>query len=473
MITLRSERVNVSALNCSVYWRAVLHRINTLTCFSNKHFFVFPQVEQFAPHMQMPGGQVVSPFVPPQQYPPFTQPQQQPFPPPRYPQMARPPFFIMQAGVPPAQQQIPQPQRPTEPSKPARKRIQIRDPDSKRDITEEILSSRKQSGSFSGSTGSTPRTTPEVSAQSSNANTPPIQPTSSEDMRATFAAKVAATLEGNSAEAGSAMQQPEVPAETKEVPKEILRKPEEVQVTAPEVEVTPKLVGAVEMEPVQVSGDTTNAGETAPEQEDVTHPQLVDDKQDAVVEVQTVKEHATEVEEPDQSKPQEPDQSKPQEPDQSKPQEPDQSKPQEPVEVVETATSETDVKPEPVPEQIAPPVTSESPEVIVNGATGPQKTETNVSETKGDEEITVEQPTTPPQVLAETVKCDEVPAESPKVEVKGEVDNVPEDGPTPSSDDSAVGEGKVNGIETEAAITKDLSSKSATEAAGKRVMVFV
>ena len=77
-----------------------------------------------------------------------------------------------------------------------RKIIRIKDPDSNKDVTQEILNRQplgSVSGSASGSTGGMPTNTPDISGQSSSSNTPP--PTSQQqDMRAQFAAQVAATL---------------------------------------------------------------------------------------------------------------------------------------------------------------------------------------------------------------------------------------------------------------------------------------
>ena len=77
-----------------------------------------------------------------------------------------------------------------------KKMIKIKDPNSYKDVTQEILNrqpSGSVSGSASGSTGGTPTNTPDISGQSSSSNTPP--PTSQQqDMRAQFAAQVAATL---------------------------------------------------------------------------------------------------------------------------------------------------------------------------------------------------------------------------------------------------------------------------------------
>ena len=157
--------------------------------------------------MQMTGHSQIQ-YRPPQpepgQYPtPFSQQQKQPYGmPPQY-QVAPPQqqFVIMRApGGPMPQQQFKQQARqPEQPKLQPRKKniIQIKDPTDNRDITDEIMSSSKQSsGSFSGSTSTMPNVTPEVSGQSSNASTPPMNPPQMpEDVRAKFAALVAPNLE--------------------------------------------------------------------------------------------------------------------------------------------------------------------------------------------------------------------------------------------------------------------------------------
>ena len=87
-----------------------------------------------------------------------------------------------------------------EPRARERKIIQIKDPNSNKDVTQEILNrqpsgsvSGSVSGSASGSTGGTPTNTPDISGQSSSSSTPPLT-SQQQDMRAQFAAQVAATL---------------------------------------------------------------------------------------------------------------------------------------------------------------------------------------------------------------------------------------------------------------------------------------
>ena len=142
-----------------------------------------PQI-QYRPPQPQP-GQYPKPFPKPYQVAP---PQQQ--------------FVIMRApaGPMPQQQFQQQARQPEQPKLQPRKKniIQIKDPTENRDITDEIMSSSKQSsGSFSGSTSTTPNVTPEVSGQSSNASTPPMNPPQMpEDVRAKFAIQViAASLE--------------------------------------------------------------------------------------------------------------------------------------------------------------------------------------------------------------------------------------------------------------------------------------
>ena len=77
-----------------------------------------------------------------------------------------------------------------------RKIIQIKDPNSNKDVTQEILKrqpSGSVSGSVSGSTGGTPTNTPDVSGQSSRSSTPPLS-SWQQDRQAQFAVQVAATL---------------------------------------------------------------------------------------------------------------------------------------------------------------------------------------------------------------------------------------------------------------------------------------
>ena len=84
-----------------------------------------------------------------------------------------------------------------EPRARERKLIRMKDPDSNKDVTQEILNNRQPSGSVSGSasgsTGGTPTNTPDISGQSSSSSTPPLS-SRQQDVRAQFAAQVAATL---------------------------------------------------------------------------------------------------------------------------------------------------------------------------------------------------------------------------------------------------------------------------------------
>ena len=70
--------------------------------------------------------------------------------------------------------------------------MQIKDPNSNKDVTQEILN-RHPSGSLASSTGGTPNnTTPDISGQSSSSSTPPL--TSQQQAEANVRAQVAATL---------------------------------------------------------------------------------------------------------------------------------------------------------------------------------------------------------------------------------------------------------------------------------------
>ncbi|KAL9970594.1 hypothetical protein ACROYT_G022998 [Oculina patagonica] len=83
-----------------------------------------------------------------------------------------------------------------EPRARERKIIQIKDPNSNKDVTQEILN-RQPSGSITSSTGGTPNnSTPDISGQSSSSSTPPLtsQQQAEANVRAQFAAQVAATL---------------------------------------------------------------------------------------------------------------------------------------------------------------------------------------------------------------------------------------------------------------------------------------
>ena len=107
------------------------------------------------------------------------------------------PLYILRAPATPMNT-IPwySPSQNFEPRARERKIIQIKDPNSNKDVTQEILNrqpSGSVSGSASGSTGGTPTNTPDISGQSSSSSTPPLT-SQQQDMRAQFAAQVAATL---------------------------------------------------------------------------------------------------------------------------------------------------------------------------------------------------------------------------------------------------------------------------------------
>lgn len=107
-----------------------------------------------------------------------------------------PPMYIVRAPPGPMTG-MPQYQTQTfEPRTRERKIIQIKDPNSNKDVTQEILN-RQPSGSLTGSTGGTPNNiTPDISGQSSSSSTPPLtlQQQAEANVRAQFAAQVAATL---------------------------------------------------------------------------------------------------------------------------------------------------------------------------------------------------------------------------------------------------------------------------------------
>ena len=108
------------------------------------------------------------------------------------------PLYILRAPAAPMNtiQQY-SPSQNFEPRARERKLIRIKDPDSNKDVTQEILNNRQPSGSVSGSasgsTGGTPTNTPDISGQSSSSSTPPLI-SQQQDVRAQFAAQVAATL---------------------------------------------------------------------------------------------------------------------------------------------------------------------------------------------------------------------------------------------------------------------------------------
>ena len=107
-----------------------------------------------------------------------------------------PPMYIVRAPSGPMTG-MPQYQAQTfEPRARERKIIQIKNPNSNKDVTQEILN-RQPSGSLTGSTGGTPNNTaPDFSGQSSSSSSPPLilQQQAEANVRAQFAAQVAATL---------------------------------------------------------------------------------------------------------------------------------------------------------------------------------------------------------------------------------------------------------------------------------------
>ena len=109
-----------------------------------------------------------------------------------------PPVYIVRAPANPLQgmQQF-QPQ--FEPRTRERKIIQIKDPNSNKDVTQEILK-RQPASSLTSTAVGTPNNTPDLSGQSSSSSTPPLtsQQQAEANVRAQFAAQVAATLANNS-----------------------------------------------------------------------------------------------------------------------------------------------------------------------------------------------------------------------------------------------------------------------------------
>ena len=113
-----------------------------------------------------------------------------------------PPVYIVRAPTAPitGMQQYQNPN--FEPRARERKIIQIKDPNSNKDVTQEVLS-RQPSGSLTGSTAGTPNnSTPDISGQSSSSSTPPLtsQQQAEANVRAQFAAQVAATLANDNEE---------------------------------------------------------------------------------------------------------------------------------------------------------------------------------------------------------------------------------------------------------------------------------
>ena len=107
-----------------------------------------------------------------------------------------PPMYIVRAPPGPMTG-MPQYQAQTfEPRARERNIIQIKNPNSNKDVTQEILN-RQPSGSLTGSTGGTPNNTaPDFSGQSSSSSSPPmiLQQQAEANVRAQFEAQVAATL---------------------------------------------------------------------------------------------------------------------------------------------------------------------------------------------------------------------------------------------------------------------------------------
>ncbi|KAK2557679.1 Eukaryotic translation initiation factor 4 gamma 1 [Acropora cervicornis] len=106
--------------------------------------------------------------------------------------MGQPPVYILRAPTPGMSQY---PQQTIEPRTREKKIIQIKDPNSNKDVTQEILK-QKPAGSSSSTVPGTPNVTPNLSGQSSNSSTPPLtsQQQAEANVRAQFAAQVAATL---------------------------------------------------------------------------------------------------------------------------------------------------------------------------------------------------------------------------------------------------------------------------------------
>ena len=112
--------------------------------------------------------------------------------------MGQPPMYIVRAPAPTMSQFQPQ---TIEPRAREKKIIQIKDPNSNKDVTQEILK-QKPAGSLASTGAGTPSVTPNLSGQSSNSSTPPLtsQQQAEANVRAQFAAQVAATLVKNSQE---------------------------------------------------------------------------------------------------------------------------------------------------------------------------------------------------------------------------------------------------------------------------------
>ena len=116
--------------------------------------------------------------------------------------MGQPPLYIVRAPAPRMSQFQPQ---TIEPRAREKRIIQIKDPNSTKDVTQEILK-QKPVGSLASTGAGTPNVTPNLSGQSSNSSTPPLtsQQQAEANVRAQFgaqgAAQVAGTLLKNSEE---------------------------------------------------------------------------------------------------------------------------------------------------------------------------------------------------------------------------------------------------------------------------------
>ena len=112
--------------------------------------------------------------------------------------MGQAPLYIVRAPAPGMSQFQPQ---TIESRAREKKIIQIRDPNMNKDVTQEILK-QKPVGSLANTGDGTPSVTPNLSGQSSNSSAPPLtsQQQAEANVRAQFAAQVAATLVKNSEE---------------------------------------------------------------------------------------------------------------------------------------------------------------------------------------------------------------------------------------------------------------------------------
>ena len=112
--------------------------------------------------------------------------------------MGQPPVCIVTAPAPQVSQFQAQ---TTEPCAGEKKIIQIKDPNSNKDVTQESFE-QKPAGSLASTAAGTSNVTPNLSGQSSNSSTPPLtsQQQAEANVRGQFAAQVAATLVKNSEE---------------------------------------------------------------------------------------------------------------------------------------------------------------------------------------------------------------------------------------------------------------------------------